>query len=582
MSIKVNCRFNELDIEGQGVDAAEFFNRSSDIIRVIYLAAVRDESYRYDGVGNRISETIDQGAGETKTSIYDNHKDLLMHNGTTGFVYDILGNLIEKGSDYRYDSASNTTTVNPTTADYRRYTYDLFGRMTQVRGLGGENTVVLLAEYVYDFRGMRIAKRKGAQIIRCDLDESGRNLEIEDSQGVQTTAWIGQKPLAMQDSGGTYCYISDHQGTTAMMTDRNGAVLWEDATNPFGIQAGSRGTMQSGVLFTGKVFDPDADMYYFNARWYNPETGRFASEDPARDGINWYAYVDNNPLKYTDPTGLRRTREERQAERAARREARQQARRERQEEREQKRIESANEIRGQGNTQKADRIVSRVRNRARLRDKKRLANRIDNYTKAKDSPLFNGLKNHLVNNLDEWGSFTWENQGVSPGDMLGVKGDTFEVLTSDTIAGRRMRKLMKSSRNIGISVGRNPTNRTLATNAIRSGLFIGSDVTITLNPYKIGYFSDGSPRYFRATIAHEFAHEQRMAASTNPWFRYFREIDGMLADNEYRFKNGIEQRDEYGKWNVPKYDLTTDKLILAQRYLIQSLFGHASHIKDAR
>ena len=307
VSIKVNCRFNELDIEGEGVDAAEFFNRSSDIIRVIYLAAVRDESYRYDGVGNRISETIDQGAGETKTSIYDNHKDLLMHNSTTGFVYDILGNLIEKGSDYSYDSASNTTTVNPTTGDYRRYTYDLFGRMTEVRGLGPENTVVLLAEYVYDFRGMRIAKRKGAQIIRYDLDESGRNLEIEDSQGVQTTAWIGQKPLAMQDSGGTYWYISDHQGTTAMMTDGNGAVLWEDATNPFGIQAGSRGTMQSGVLFTGKVFDPDADMYYFNARWYNPETGRFASEDPARDGVNWYAYVGNNPLKYTDPSGLRRS-----------------------------------------------------------------------------------------------------------------------------------------------------------------------------------------------------------------------------------------------------------------------------------
>ena len=306
MSIKVNCRFNELDIEGEGVDAAEFFNRSSDIIRVIYLAAVRDESYRCDGVGNRLSETIDQGADETQTSIYDNHKDLLMHNGTTGFVYDILGNLIEKGSDYSYDSTSNTTTVNPTTGDYRRCTYDLFGRMTQVRGLGPENTVVLLAEYVYDFRGMRIAKRKGAQIIRCDLDESGRNLEIEDSQGVQTTAWIGQKPLAMKDAGGTYWYISDHQGTTAMMTDQNGAVLWEDATNPFGIQAGSRGTMQSGVLFTGKVFDPDADMYYFNARWYNPETGRFASEDPARDGINWYAYVGNNPLKYTDPSGLKK------------------------------------------------------------------------------------------------------------------------------------------------------------------------------------------------------------------------------------------------------------------------------------
>ena len=46
--------------------------------------------------------------------------------------------------------------------------------------------------------------------------------------------------------------------------------------------------------------------YYYNARWYDAETGRFISEDPARDGQNWYTYVTNNPLKFVDPTGMRR------------------------------------------------------------------------------------------------------------------------------------------------------------------------------------------------------------------------------------------------------------------------------------
>lgn len=41
-----------------------------------------------------------------------------------------------------------------------------------------------------------------------------------------------------------------------------------------------------------------------NARWYDPQTGRFITEDPARDGVNWYAYCGNNPLNFTDPTGL--------------------------------------------------------------------------------------------------------------------------------------------------------------------------------------------------------------------------------------------------------------------------------------
>jgi len=45
-------------------------------------------------------------------------------------------------------------------------------------------------------------------------------------------------------------------------------------------------------------------LYYFNARWYDAELGRFTTEDPIRDGTNWYAYVGNRPLTYTDPTGL--------------------------------------------------------------------------------------------------------------------------------------------------------------------------------------------------------------------------------------------------------------------------------------
>ena len=46
--------------------------------------------------------------------------------------------------------------------------------------------------------------------------------------------------------------------------------------------------------------------YYYNARWYDAQTGRFITEDPARDGQNWYSYVTNNPLKYIDPTGMSR------------------------------------------------------------------------------------------------------------------------------------------------------------------------------------------------------------------------------------------------------------------------------------
>jgi RHS repeat-associated protein len=44
-------------------------------------------------------------------------------------------------------------------------------------------------------------------------------------------------------------------------------------------------------------------LYYYGARFYDPELGRFISMDPARDGLNWYVYVHNNPVKYVDPDG---------------------------------------------------------------------------------------------------------------------------------------------------------------------------------------------------------------------------------------------------------------------------------------
>ncbi len=44
--------------------------------------------------------------------------------------------------------------------------------------------------------------------------------------------------------------------------------------------------------------------FHYNARWYDATLGRFVTEDPARDGLNWFIYVSNNPLRWVDPTGL--------------------------------------------------------------------------------------------------------------------------------------------------------------------------------------------------------------------------------------------------------------------------------------
>jgi RHS repeat-associated protein len=55
--------------------------------------------------------------------------------------------------------------------------------------------------------------------------------------------------------------------------------------------------------FTGKKFDPDTGLVYFGGRFYDPEIGRFITQDPGKQGLNWYVYCFNNPLKMIDPNG---------------------------------------------------------------------------------------------------------------------------------------------------------------------------------------------------------------------------------------------------------------------------------------
>lgn len=57
--------------------------------------------------------------------------------------------------------------------------------------------------------------------------------------------------------------------------------------------------------FAGKPYDPVTGLYDFGYRDYSPETGRFITQDPLRDGNNWYSYVNQDPVNYTDLLGLK-------------------------------------------------------------------------------------------------------------------------------------------------------------------------------------------------------------------------------------------------------------------------------------
>ncbi len=89
-----------------------------------------------------------------------------------------------------------------------------------------------------------------------------------------------------------------------MLTDKDGNVVWQNDFTPFGEETGESGYLERTGMYTSKKIDPDTGLYYFNARWYDASLGKFITEDPIKDGVNWYVYCANNPLRYIDPTGL--------------------------------------------------------------------------------------------------------------------------------------------------------------------------------------------------------------------------------------------------------------------------------------
>ena len=57
--------------------------------------------------------------------------------------------------------------------------------------------------------------------------------------------------------------------------------------------------------YCGEYADSETGMIYLRNRYHDPSVGRFITEDPAEDGLNWYVYCGGNPIMYVDPSGLR-------------------------------------------------------------------------------------------------------------------------------------------------------------------------------------------------------------------------------------------------------------------------------------
>ncbi len=238
-------------------------------------------SYTYDANHN-IQSIIDgvNGTHSVTGLSYDGLDRLVAatgHWGQGSFSYDSNGNIVTRqlgsASDtYHYDSAKRLTHISGSTA--RNFSYDnrgnvisngqrsfSFNRAGQISGSGG-------ISYRYDGHGRRVAKTISGSTTYSYYSQDGQLL-------------------------GTY---ADGDYTDYYYLGREMVARYSDST-----QSDAPG-------YTGHVEDDDLGLVYMQQRYYDANIGRFYSNDPIgfRDihSFNRYAYANNNPYKYIDPSGM--------------------------------------------------------------------------------------------------------------------------------------------------------------------------------------------------------------------------------------------------------------------------------------
>jgi len=124
--------------------------------------------------------------------------------------------------------------------------------------------------------------------------------------------FAGAQRIALR-AGGTLNYLlGDHLGSTSLTTSATGTVISELRYKAWGEVRYTSGTTPTKYTYTAQYsYASDFGLLFYNTRWYDPSLGRFNQPDPivpqsqGIQALDRFTYTNNNPLRYTDPTGHR-------------------------------------------------------------------------------------------------------------------------------------------------------------------------------------------------------------------------------------------------------------------------------------
>ncbi len=186
-------------------------------------------------------------------------------------------------------------------------------------GYNSDNKVESITEngnsssFTYDYAGSRIKKVETFNGVTATTYYFGSKYEEQVSGSVTKHISYyfqnGQRVAQRTNDGTTnevLYYHTDHLGSAVRLTDSQAipVPVQSIAYAPYGETVFYSGIKDPSYQFTGQELDAPSGLYYYGARYYCPEIGRFIQADTVLDGLNRYAYCWNNPMNYVDPTGM--------------------------------------------------------------------------------------------------------------------------------------------------------------------------------------------------------------------------------------------------------------------------------------
>ncbi|MFA5162477.1 MAG: RHS repeat-associated core domain-containing protein [Elusimicrobiales bacterium] len=334
---------------GAAVAADYVYDAANQLTGITYRrkadnAVIAQVGYTYDNAGNRATMADDFGSHgfayddlhrltsavhpssgalttQSETFAYDAVGNRMQDAVRAGYAYDAANRL---NSDslytYNYDNNGNLTTKTRTSDNAQTaYIYDAQNRLTQVNLPSGYSETLR-----YDATGRRIAKtitHNGETIREQHYIYDGEDIAfVTDAAGALKSLYTHgpgtDEPLMLRKGASDYYLLADGLGSIIAIADQTGSIAERAQYQAYGrpvfrneVTGSTSSWSQTGSLYsyTAREWDAETGLFYYRARYYAPDIGRFIQKDPIGfngGDTNLYAYVGNRPNRYIDPTGL--------------------------------------------------------------------------------------------------------------------------------------------------------------------------------------------------------------------------------------------------------------------------------------